>query len=532
MIGRQLQSRCHNRNLRLYIAASGQVLMQNLNRHLYVLDNIRLLRGLDSDSIDLICSDPPYNSKRVFNAPLGSKAAGQKFDDRWRWDEVTDEWHDLLSIEYPAVKEVIEAAAVIEGGSVDRRSGRISTGRVKNSMAAYLAWMAPRLIEMKRVLKGTGSIYIHCDDSAESYLRLLMDGIFGRAQFRNAITWKRTTGRSGANRYGRVSDRLLFYCLDRPVWNTQYEPHNPEYIKKFYRHEDEHGRWRSDQLTASGLSRGDSGQSWRGIDPSVHGNHWRGPNAFPSHITKPEDWDDLSTRQKLDCLDDLGLIVWPQKGSVPCFKRYLSTTKGNAATDIITDVLPVQTHSSERTGWSTQKPVALYERLIKASSNPGDIVLDPFCGCSTTLVAAERLGRQWIGCDIDPRAQEVVQDQMCKLLLDESALPFQQGQGFKHSKTPPKRTDIKTYSKQETKNLVFHRQSAQCGNRYCTSDALRLVDMELDHRLPKSRGGSDDIDNMTGLCGNCNRRKGAKSWGEFLAQEAADRAREEIRVNR
>ena len=146
-------------------------------RTLYVCDNLPVLRGLNTDSVDLIATDPPFNAKRVFNAPLGSKAAGQRFDDRWRWDEVTDEWFDLIADEHRGVKEVIEAAAVIEGGEITT-AGEIRTGRIKNSTAAFLCWMSPRLIEMARIIKPTGSLYLHCDDAADSYLRLLLDAIF------------------------------------------------------------------------------------------------------------------------------------------------------------------------------------------------------------------------------------------------------------------------------------------------------------------------------------------------------------------
>ena len=492
------------------------------NRTLFVHDNLPVLRGINTASIDLIATDPPFNSKREFHAPVSSKAKGAGFDDRWQWDDVAHEWYDLLATRNAGIKEIIEAAAVIEGGSVN---GGINTGRVKSSMAAYLCWMAPRLVEMRRILKPSGSLYLHCDDAADSYLRLLLDAVFGRAAFRNAVTWKRTTGRSGGNRYRRVCDRVLFYGdADQLTWNPTYEPLDPGYVEKFYRQEDEHGRWRADQLSASGLRRGDSGQPWHGINPSEKGNHWRGPAAFPTHIEQPDDWNTLTTREKLDRLDQLGLIIHPKKpGGMPQFKRYLSTSKGTQLNDLWTSPLPVQTHSRERTGYPTQKPVSLYERIIRASSNPGEVVLDPFCGCSTTLLAAERLGRQWIGCDKGDRTADVIRTQINNMIGPESLPLF--AETFTVRKTPPGRTDIKSMSKAELRLNLWNRQAHRCANPECTSGELRREDMEHDHRIPKSRGGDETPDNALGLCGNCNRRKGKQAWGQFLAGEFAEAGR-------
>lgn len=497
------------------------------NRSLFLLDNVRLLRGLDSGCIDLIATDPPFNARRQFNAPLGSKAAGQRFDDRWKWDDVAADWHEVLSAENPGIREVIRTAAVLEGGRIDGH-GRIDTGPVTNSMAAYLAWMAPRLVEMRRVLKPSGSLYLHCDDSADYLLRMLLDAVFGRDGYRNAIRWKRTTGRSDGKRYGRVSDTILFYAAGpAPTWNGIYEPLSDEYVRKFYRHEDEHGRWQTDQLTAAERRSGDSGQPWRGIDPAERGNHWRAPNAFPPHITKPDDWSSLTTRGKLDRLDALGLIVWPKtnRGTMPRFKRYLSTSQGTKLGDFWPSPLPVQTHSHERTGWATQKPVALYERIIRASSNPGDVVLDPFCGCSTTLMAAERLGangsgegRRWVGCDVDPVAEDVIRRQMKTLLPDD----LLDTGGLVVRKSPPRRTDVARVPDDVLRLRLWNRQGWRCANPYCDAQP-RAVDLHLDHRIPKVRGGADGEENRIGLCGNCNARKGRKAWGGFLDAERATR---------
>ena len=197
------------------------------NRTLFVADNIFILRGMNSESVDCIATDPPFNAKRVFNAPLGSRSAEQRFDDRWRWDEVTDEWQDLIASDHPAIKEIIEAAAVIEGGSIDHRTGKIATG-AKNSIAAYLAYMAPRIVEMRRVLKPTGVLFLQCDGEANAYLRLLMDGVFGRGQCINEVTVRRTMSKGLASRrLPRNSDTVLAYGKTRKwKWNPSHEPYD------------------------------------------------------------------------------------------------------------------------------------------------------------------------------------------------------------------------------------------------------------------------------------------------------------------
>ena len=517
--------------------------MPRLKRTLYAgrhCDNIHVLRGLEPDSVDLIATDPPFNSKRSFNAPLESDAAGQRFDDRWKWEDVKAEWKMLFDEdeEHAGIKEVLEAAAVIEGGQIDRADARSDGGRDvitglrgRNSVAAYLAYMAPRLIEMKRVLKPNGSIYIHCDGSADYLLRMLMDCVFGRSAFRNAITWKRTTGRSDGKRWGRVTDTILFYALGRkPTWNDQYTDHDPEYLRKFYRHEDQWGRWRSADLTAIGRTEnGDSGKPWRGVDPGARGNHWRAPSAFPAHFPKPANWGELSTRQKLDKLDELGLVIWPKtsRGTMPSFKRYLSTTKGTKIGDFWPDPLPVQTHSKERSGWATQKPVALYERIIAASSNEGDVVLDPFAGCATTCVAAERLKRQWIGVDIDEKAKDVFElqlDAMTNLFNADALRRWEDAV----KTSSPRQFGVPTET--VLRKQIHREQNGRCAmaQHGCDAGELRIADMELDHVLPKSRGGEDHRRNRIGLCGDCNRRKGAMANSAFVKKLEHERLDREL----
>ena len=283
------------------------------------------------------------------------------------------------------------------------------------AMRAYLAFMGPRLAEMHRVLTPTGSIYLHCDPTASHYLKGVMDAVFGVDNFRNKIIWQRTSAHNDGKQYGRVHDTILFYSKSKQtVWNPIYMEHDPEYVTRAYRHQDERGVYRVDNLNASGIRHGESGKPWRGVDPNAVGNHWRAPRreAWPEGVKPPENYESLSVHEKLDALDANGLIYWPPKGSVPSFKRYLSTSKGRRVHDIITDINPLTSKSKEHQGYPTQKPLALYERLITASSNEGDIVLDPFCGCGTTIDAAHTLKRQWLGIDLtilalDPMRQRL-----------------------------------------------------------------------------------------------------------------------------
>ena len=417
------------------------------NRTLFIHDNLRVLRGMDSNSIDLIATDPPFNAKRSFNAPLGTKAAKQKFDDRWKWDEITDEWHDLIAADHPSIKEIIEASAVIEGGSIDRETGHIDTGRTKNSIAAFLAWMAPRLIEMRRVLKDTGSIYLHCDPATSHYLKLLMDAIFGCANFRNEIVWWYDTGGMSKKQFSKKHDIILFYS------KTKKWKFNVDVVKT---EKNEIQKKRFEYAKKSG-----------------EGNTYR----LTSTLKYPHD---------------------------------------------VFQIHAINPKAKERTGWSTQKPLALYERIIKASSNEGDVVLDPFCGCATTCVAAEHLDRQWIGIDIDPVAQIVTRDRLytasgINQLIDDSFVNVR--------KTPPSRTDIDIMSDAKMRVSLWKRQGYKCANPYCSLDEVaRSEDLELDHVIPKSRGGSDDLSNRIGLCGNCNKRKSNKAWGRFLNEERSQLA--------
>ena len=381
---------------------------------LYFGDNLEILRELDDARVHLICTDPPFNSGRDYNAFIGDSLAQKKaFTDTWTWDTAAQdaradiEHRAYTSDAYKALNNCLKGYDLVLQNAVSGNSG---------AMRAYLAFMGPRLAEMHRVLTPTGSIYLHCDPTASHYLKGIMDAVFGVDNFRNEIIWQRTKAHNDGKQYGRVHDTILFYSKNskQTVWNPIYMEHDPEYVKRAYRHQDERGPYQIASLNAPGIRQGESGQPWREINPSEVGRHWSTPRreAWPEDIQPPENYESLSVHQRLDILDAKGLVYWPPKGNVPRFKRYLSTSKGSRVHDVMTDINHIASTSKERLGYPTQKPLALYERLITASSNEGDIVLDPFCGCGTTIDAAHTLKRQWMGIDItilalDPMRQRL-----------------------------------------------------------------------------------------------------------------------------
>ncbi len=344
---------------------------------LYYGDNLPVLQEhIPSASVDLIYLDPPFNSSRNYNVLFkdesGYEAPAQitAFKDTWHWDRTAQRtYHDLITASSTTISSMIEAMFKLIG---------------PNQMMAYLVMMTARLVQLHRVLKPTGSLYLHCDPTASHYLKIVLDAIFGKEHFQNEIIWKRTSAHSSARRYGPVHDVIFFYTRsDTFTWNEQPQPYSEEYLRKFYRHVDEDGRrYTLSDLMAAGKRKGESGKVWRGIDPNEKNNHWK------------------FTVQRLDELDAEGRIYWPPKGAVPRYKRYLDEMEGLALQSVWTDIPPLGAHAKERLGYPTQKPVSLLERIIYASSNPGDVVLDPFCGCGTAIVAAQQLNRRWIGIDI------------------------------------------------------------------------------------------------------------------------------------
>lgn len=225
--------------------------------------------------------------------------------------------------------------------------------------------------------------------------------MFGKDGFQNEIIWKRSGSHGGAKRWGPIHDTILFVSKTGSYkWNKTYQTYDAEYLENFYRFHDDKGRYRLVTLTGAGKRNGDSGQSWRGVNPTDAGRHWAVPIVYMRRLGLNGGLDKMTTQEKLDFLDESGLVYWPKKGKVPQFKRYLDESEGVPLQSIITDIGPLSSQAAERLGYPTQKPVALLERILAASSNEGDVVLDPFCGCGTTVHAAQKMNRQWIGIDI------------------------------------------------------------------------------------------------------------------------------------
>ena len=348
---------------------------------LYYGDNLAVLREYISDeSVDLIYLDPPFNSNASYNVLFREKSGEDSpaqikaFTDTWQWTQETERTYELDIIQNPAtplqVKEMVAALRQFVG---------------TNAMTAYLVMMAPRLVELHRVLKPTGSIYLHCDPTAGHYLRLLMDATFGKERFKSQIVWKRTSAhsdtRQGRKQHGRICDLILFYTkADSWTWNPLYTEYDKDYVDQFYRHEEESTgrRYQLGDLTGPGEARkGNPSYEVMGVT-----RYWR------------------YSQEQMNRLISEGRVVQTRPGAVPRYKRYLDEMPGVPLQDLWTDINPIGSRAKERLGYPTQKPQSLLERIILSSSNPGDVVLDPFCGCGTAVAAAEKLQRRWLGIDI------------------------------------------------------------------------------------------------------------------------------------
>ena len=381
--------------------------MQNT---LYTNDNLFILHGLNSNLVDLIYLDPPFNSKRLYSAPIGSKAAGSTFKDMWTWQDVNESYLDKLIGEYPFMVQFIQSIEGIHG----------------KAMMSYITYMTQRIIEMYRILKDTGSFYLHCDPTASHYLKIILDKIFGKKNFRNEIVWNYQTGGVSKKWFGRKHDIILFYAKSDKYFidlSKVKEKRTQEVLRR--------------------LSTG----------------------------------NESATRAIND--ERLPFDVW--------------------------NIQALNAMSKERTGYPTQKPLKLLERIIKASSNAGDIVLDPFCGCATTCVAAQQLNRKWIGIDIESKSTEV----LIERLSDDAGL----FSDFVHRTDIPKRTDLKIEPiTKSVKERLFKDQQGLCN---ACNVAMDIWHFEVDHIIPKAKGGGDYYENYQLLCANCNRIKGARPM-EYL----------------
>lgn len=355
-----------------------------MNR-LYYGDNLDVLRRhVEDESVDLVYLDPPFNSNANYNVLFaehdGTKAASQikAFEDTWEWDEAAAR----------AYEDVVE-----QGGRVSQAMQAFRAFLGDSDMLAYLAMMAPRLVELRRVLKTNGSIYLHCDPTASHYLKMLMDAIFGPDNFRNEIIWRRVTAHSDSKKWSPTADVIFYYSKSgQVVWNTPFVPHDPEYLSDKYRHKDERGIYRLDNMTSPN-PRPNMMYEWKGHASPVKG--WR------------------YSKETMAKLDAENRIWYPDdKAKRPQLKRYLHDSEGMVMGTIWDDIPPINSQAQERLGYPTQKPEALLERIIKASSNEGGVVLDPFCGCGSAIAAAQKLKRQWIGIDITHLAITLIRSRL------------------------------------------------------------------------------------------------------------------------
>ena len=386
-------------------------------RTIFTGDNLPVLRGMETGSIDLLYLDPPFNSKHNYSAPIGTNSGKvlAEFTDIWGKSDIKEEWWIEIVDRNPALYRVLDAA-----GAIGEQSG----GASKYSDKAYLIYMATRLIEMHRVLKDEGSIYLHCDPTMSHSLKLVMDSIFGKQNFINEIIWHYHTGGASKKHLSKKHDVILFYGKSESY------------------------------------------------------------NFYPDKVKVPR------TEKSI------------QRAQNPAGARISSTDTKKLATDVW-DIPALNPMAKERTGYPTQKPLELLRRIIRASSNEGDLVLDPFCGCATTCIAAEDEGREWIGIDISAKAFDLVKQRMKKELGMFGDVTNRTDIPIRNAPKPSK--DIKI--------TLYGVQGGNCAG--CNTHFDHVRHFEIDHIIARSRGGADTDSNLQLLCGNCNRLKGDKPM-EYL----------------
>ena len=367
---------------------------------------------MNSESVDLIYLDPPFNSKRMYEAPVGSKAAGSAFKDMWTWSDVDEAYLENLFTKYPFMAHFIQTVEEMHG----------------EAMMSYLTYMAQRIIELHRVLKSTGSFYLHCDTTASHYLKIILDRIFGKDNFRNEIIWHYKRWTNAQNNFQKMYDSIIFYSKAK------------DYFFK----------------------------------------------------VQKQDYSQKTIHRKISVDGKTNLEK----------KRNI---KEGISMSNVWDISYLHSQSKERVGYPTQKPLALLYRIIEASSKKGDVVFDPFCGCATTMVAAQQKERKWIGIDIADKSVDLVAGR----LEDDSGLFTD----FVHRKDIPKRSDIKEVDfTLDVKETLFKNQEGKCNGCYVVFEKRNL---EQDHIVPRSKGGGDYFENYQLLCGSCNRTKGDRPM-EYL----------------
>lgn len=342
---------------------------------LFYGDNLSILREyIPDESIDLVYLDPPFNSNRTYNVLFKQESGAESeaqiaaFEDTWHWNQTAEEtYHELVTDAPSHVGQMIGALRDFIG---------------QNQMMAYLVMMAARLLELHRVLKSTGSLYLHCDQTASHYIKILLDTVFRPEHFRSEVMWKRTYSHNDPKNYGNILDSIFYYSKsNKLIWNKLYTPYRQEYLDKQYRHVDANGRRYRLVTLRSPQPRPNLRYDYKGYKP--HPNGW------------------AVSREVMEKLDAEGRLYFPKKADGAIQEKYfLDEMLGVPLQNLWDDIGPISAQAAERLGFPTQKPVALLERIIQVSSNPGDLILDPFCGCGTTIAAAQKLGRRWIGIDI------------------------------------------------------------------------------------------------------------------------------------
>ena len=431
------------------------------NRTIFTGDNLPIMRGINSAAVDLIYLDPPFNSNRNYAAPIGSPAEGAAFKDIWTLDDIKEvQVEELKSVNY-GLHAIITAARYASGPA----------------MTAYLSVMGLRLLEIHRLLKPTGSVYLHCDPTASHYIKGMMDAVFGAKNLISEVIWGYGTpsgGRAGGKRPVKGYDTILAYARNygTHTFNRLHLPYNPDYVARWFRHTDDDGR-------------------------------------------------QYQTRNRG------GRII----------RQYLDESPGVPLSNTWTDIRQLYgsagwfpTNRREITGYPTQKPLSLLERIVALSSNAGDFVMDPFCGCATACIAAERLDREWAGIDIAPRALELIKTRLAREVRVGSAdTPTLTDWTVTHRTDIPERTDngsapippppphappIPPPRSPDIRRILYGKQEGFCNG--CDVH-FRLRNLTLDHIVPRSRGGADTDNNLQLLCQACNSKKGTRTQEDLLA---------------
>ena len=442
------------------------------NKTIWTGDNLNVMRGMNSECVDLIYLDPPFNKNQMFSAPIGSEAAGASFKDAWTLEDVDLAWLGLIAEAHPGLYRFIESAALVKG----------------TDMQSYLIYMSVRLMEIRRILKETGSLYLHCDHTAGHYLKVLLDAIFGDRQFRNELIWG-YSGRGGkavAKQYPRNHDLLLLYGPERG------RTHNKVYVDHHYPYpetREEARELRKEKKIPSYIQFDEQGAPFK---TSPRGNY---------------------TDASIARLEAEGRIHRNSKGNIRI--KYLldvrngQITESKLAGDVWGDIQDMMhVPMEERTGFPTQKPLKLLERIILASSNEDDMILDPFCGCATALVAAEKHHRQWAGIDLSTRAVDLVQSRLRKEL--------KMFYDVTHRTDIPRRTDLGRLPSYRThKHTLFGMQEGLCAG---CGISFPFRNLTIEHIVPVSRGGTDHINNLQLLCGACNSMKSVGTQEELVVK--------------